>query len=114
MPSFITMPIESSYTEQVVELSGVKYNMSVTLNEAFEVPRLYVDLYLDDEPIILGQKVLANAVLSPPYTSEDFPDGYLFCFRFTNNKEAEATLGTVGSDLEFEIVYYTTDELESL
>lgn len=113
MPLTISVPSISSWTEQTIELSGIAYRFIYKLNERFNPSRLYLDIYLEEVLVKASLKLLENSDLTSRYLLDDFDHGSLFLVRLDSTKD-QATLGNIGIDLSYELVYFTNQELEDL
>ena len=114
MPVSLSVPLNTPYTSQELVLSNVSYTLRYRINRRYDSdnPRIYMDIFLQDEPVILGIKILPNTSLTGRYQLAEFDDGVLFCLQ--TGKESFPSLGNVGIDREYSIVYYTNEELEAL
>lgn len=108
----INVPIEYPNVSQTITLSGVTYVFIYTYNTRDE--RLRISIYRDDNLVIAGLKIMENQFLLQNYILDQFSDGDLICVRMKGDSSIPATLGTIGIDREYELVYLTNDEISEL
>lgn len=108
----IDVPTESANVKQDITLSGTNYLFRYTYNTRDQ--RLRLSIYLDDELVIASVKIMENQLLLQNYILPDFPDGDLLCVRFKGDETTPATLGNIGIDQNYELIYLTNEELEEL
>lgn len=111
MPLSISVPQNSSFTDQDVELGGRTYNFVYKLNERLSPARLYLDIFSEGRPVALGLKLLPEIDLTDRYILSEFDHGALYLIRY-GSTGVEATLGTIGFNNEFELVYASNEELQ--
>ena len=112
MPTSITVPETSYWSTSSVELSRKTFDFTYTLNERFETPRLYLTIHQEGNLVKAGIKLLGSKNITGPYILEEFSEGILMVLRMTEDIHVEPTIGNIGIDKDFELVYYTFDELE--
>jgi hypothetical protein len=107
MPFKIPVP-ESPWVDEFLTLGGQEYKFTFRFNTEDE--RWRFDLFLNEEPVILGVKVMENQSLLSQYALPDFSHGDIFCVE-TQNTDAEAGRSNVGIGLPYELVYFSNQEL---
>jgi hypothetical protein len=99
-----------AYSEVKVSLGGQEYALEYTFNEIDE--SWYLSIYLNDEPLKLGLKIVENVFLVYRYRIEEFDHGDIVCSRQTTNPNF-SPLGrnNLGIGKEYTLVYFTNAEL---
>lgn len=108
----IDVPTSYPNVTQNITLSGVSYTFKYTYNSRDE--RLRLSIYRDEELVIAGLKIMENQLLLDNYILSGFPDGDLFCARIRGDSSIPATLGTIGLGREYELIYFTNEEIEEI
>ena len=98
-----------SWREQI-QLDNVIYFLNFTWNALNEFWVMNI-LNRNEEPLILGIKIVPNYPLLSTYTVDGMPAGNIICQNIVNTPE-EIKRFDIGQ--KFELVYYFEGELESL
>lgn len=110
MPVIIDTPTTSSNTRQDIVLAGITYTFKYKYNSRDKGIRLFI--YLNGEPLILGLKLMPNQLLLTQYLLPNFAHGDLACIRVKGQPDTPLTLGTLGIGREYELMYFTNEEIE--
>lgn len=110
MPIKLPVP-EVAYSTTEVSLGGLSYSITYSFNEVDN--RWRFDLYLLQEPVILGVKVMEGQSLLARYLLDNFSHGDIYCLRFEDDGE-DVGRNNLGIDLPYELVYLTNEEIEEL
>lgn len=113
MPLTLSVPTGSSWTTQVTELGNVSYTFVYSINPRYTTRRMYLDIFLDETPVKTGIKLMSNITLLP-YLLTTFDHGQLFCIKLGAATDTSPTLGNIGLGLDYELIYYTNEELLAL
>lgn len=101
---------EAAQWQEQIELEGVIFIFSFTWNALNEFWTM--DIYnRDEDPLILGIKIVPNYPLLMPYTVFGKPAGEIVCQNIVN---APDTISRFDMSQKFELVYYAQGELEAL
>lgn len=114
----VEIPIpKDSYSEINITLSGFSYTLvfKENIRESFSTDtgsgRLYFDLYLEDDLIKSGIKIMENQSLLARYVLDDFLHGDIFCFR-VGNDASPVVRNNVGIGKNYTLIYLTNTEIE--
>lgn len=111
MPVLIDVPTTSTYVRQNIVLNGLNYVFSYKFNSRDERWRL--SIYRNDEAIVESIKILENQFLLGQYILDGF-EGDILCFRSLESTDKPVTLGTLGIGKDYELIYYTLQDLLEL
>ena len=101
---------EASQWQEQIELEGVQYIFNFTWNALNEFWTM--DIYnRDEEPLILGIKIVPNYPLLQPYTVFGKPAGEIVCQNVVNAPEG---IGRFDMSQKFQLVYYNEGELAQI
>jgi hypothetical protein len=110
MPQSIPVPEQSTAKYRVV-LNGLSYIFVFRFNTRDK--RWYFDLYSDEEILLKGgTKVMENQSLLLRYNIEGF-FGDIICEK-SNKVEDTVGRSNLGIDKDYELIYYTQEELDSV
>ena len=98
-----------SWREQI-QLDNIVYFLNFTWNGLNEFWTMDI-LNRNEEPLILGIKIVPNYPLLSTYTVEGMPPGNIICQNIVNTTD-EIKRFDIGQ--KFEMVYYFEGELEAL
>lgn len=104
----ITLPAPSSeWTTHKVSLAGKIYKFTYKFNQFNQ--RWFLDIYLDDVPVILGQMIVEGSPLFYAKPIKNFDHGVLLPLR---NRKATTVIGrdNLGTDKEFSLYYLRNEE----
>jgi hypothetical protein len=108
MTQSIQVPTTATDKYNVV-LGGTTYNITFRFNT--REARWYFDLYQEDNtPIKLGVKVMENQSLLFRYRLDNF-SGDIICIEVGNSESKYVGRDNLGIDKEYQLVYYTEEEL---
>jgi hypothetical protein len=110
MPQSIPVPSQS-LAKYRVPLNGLSYIFVFRFNGRDE--RWYFDLYSDEEELLKGGvKVMENQSLLKRYLIDNF-NGDIICEKVS---QGDSFVGrdNLGIDKDYELVYYTQEELDSV
>jgi len=107
----IDVPTVASNVTQNISLAGIVYQFKYKYNSTID--RLFLSIFLEEEEVISGIKLLPHQLLLSPYILPEFAHGDLQVIRIQGDSESNnrATLGTIGIDLPYEFVYLTNEEI---
>lgn len=103
----IQVPNEA-FSQINITLSGFNYSLIFKYNS--EDDRLYFDLYLEQELIKSGIKIMENQSLLSRYLLDGFDHGDIQCVKKEETVD-QVTLGNVGINLPYGLFYATNEEL---
>jgi len=96
--------------QEQIELDREIFILNFTWNALNEFWAM--DIYnRDEQPIILGIKIVPNFPLLEPYTVFEKPRGEIICQNIIN---APDTISRFDMSQKFELVYYSPGELEKI
>jgi hypothetical protein len=101
----------SPWSENRMSLGGQFYNIIFRYNSRDE--RWRMDIYKDEDPVILGVKIMENQSLLGRYILEGFDHGDIFCVRNKNDKKL-CGRDNLGIGLAYQLVYLTNAEISEL
>lgn len=98
----------SSWSTQAITLGGLDYTFEYQYNSRDERWRL--SIYFNNEPVILGLKIMENQLLLANYLLADFDHGDIICLRI---KDDGLPVGrnNLGFGKSYELVYVGYDEV---
>lgn len=108
----LKLPVpEQSWSSQNISLGGLDYQFIYSYNTRDE--RWRFDIYLDEEPVILGIKIMENQRFLDNYILPDFDHGDIFCLRV---KDDGLPVGrdNLGQGKSYSLVYFSNQELIDL
>lgn len=107
MPLKLPVP-QASWSSQNITLGGLDYNFIYSYNT--RDGRWRFDIYLNQEPVILGIKVVEEQLFLRNYLLSSFDHGDIACLRV---KEDGLPVGrdNLGQGKSYELVYFTNEEL---
>lgn len=106
----LSLPVpNSSWSSQNITLGGLDYTFEFSFNSRDD--RWRFDIYLEDEPVILGIKIMENQFFLRNYILPDFDHGDIVCVR---SKDDGSPVGrdNLGQGKPYELIYFGTNELE--
>jgi len=109
MPLSIAVPTTKSFARQEIVLSNETYNFLYTYNSRDE--RLRLSIFKNGELVVGGLKIMENESLLVNYNYPNLPKGELYCIRFKGDQTTPVTLGTLGFDKEYELIYLPDGEV---
>lgn len=96
--------------QEQIELDRIIYILVFTWNALNEFWTM--DIYnRNEDPIILGIKIVPNYPLLRAYTAVEKPPGEIICQNIVN---APDTISRFDMSQKFELVYYSAGELDAL
>lgn len=101
---------EQSFFRQQIQLTGVLYFLTFTWNALNEFWIMDI-ANSDEEPLILGIKIVPDYPLLAAFTVEGMPQGEIICQNVVNSPD-EITRFAMSQ--KFALVYYEPLELETL
>lgn len=108
MPISIDVP-ESAWAEQSVILDGFSYTFTYSYNS--RNGGLYLTITGEDNEVILANvRLMQNELLLGRYKNPLFAHGDLVCIPYKATQD-EVTLGNIGIDKTYELIYLTNEEL---
>ena len=110
MTLLIDVPENYPHVTQSLTLAGTTYDFVYTYNGRDE--RLRLSIYRDGELVVAGVKLMENQFVLQDYVPVDFPEGELVVMRLKGDQYTPATLGTIGIDKEYELVFLTKEEMQ--
>ena len=110
MPISINVP-EAAWAEQPMSLSGFTYTFTYAYNSTDGGVRLSISNR--EGKVLSGLKLMSDQALNERYLLPTFNHGQLICLKFKETDELP-TLGNIGIDKEYELWYYTNDEIEAI
>jgi hypothetical protein len=108
----LSLPVsQASWSTQNISLSGTDYTFIYSYNTRDE--RWRFDIYLNEEPVILGIKIVENQIFLGKYLLPDFNHGDIACLRV---KDDGLPVGrdNLGIDKSYELVYFTNEEIAEI
>lgn len=105
----LKLPVPSAaWSSQNITLGGLDYTFIYSYNTRDE--RWRVSIYLNEDPVILGIKIMENQRLLNDYILSNFDHGDVICFRV---KDDGLPVGrnNLGIDKAYELVYFSNSEL---
>ena len=109
MPISINVPSNLPHIKQKVSLAGVGYDFTFKYNSRDN--RLRLDIHLEGDLIVSGVKIMENQFLLGNYNTPAFKHGDILCARLAGDSSTPATLGNIGFDKAYELIYYSNSEL---
>lgn len=100
---------DSANLELEVYLNGLTYIFHYKYSTLSD--RYYLDIYLDGSLIVAGLKLVTNVLLLEKYALDGFNHGDLAVVRLKNTSSVEPERDTLGFNKEFELIYFTNEEL---
>ena len=94
-----------------LQLGGLEYTFIYSYNE--RDARWRFDLYLQDTPVITGVKIVESQFFFSKYILSGFDHGDIACIRTGSSKDA-ASRDNVGIGKNYELVYFTNEEIANL
>ena len=113
MPNILKTPTTASWNEVDQNIGDSEYRITYRLNERFDPPRLYFDIYAGIDPVVLGSKIRYVADYTYKYALTELLGGIIFLVNTTGTEDTP-TLGNIGIGLDYQLVYYTNQELAEL
>ena len=110
MPNILKTPTQSSWVEVSQVFSGEEFSVVFRLNERYTPSRIYFDMYKGGELMIGGNKILPTTDYLSKYSLLDFLQGSIFLVNATGTKDSP-TLGNIGSGLDYQLIYYSNQEI---
>ena len=101
---------DTSFAENTFSLGGINYRFVFRFNDRDE--RWRIDIYINDDPVKLGIKVMENQLFLSRYRLEDFDHGDIGCFRVLETTEPVGR-NNLGIDKAYELIYLTNEEILS-
>jgi hypothetical protein len=113
-----SIPVPEDATSNInIVLGANSYNLIFRFNsrETFNTNgRWYFDLYTESgEPIKLGIKVMENQKLLGRYKLDAF-SGDIYCLQSNFGQVRFLTRDNLGIDKEYELVYFSQEELDEI
>ena len=102
---------EISFSSTNLLLGGFEYTFIYSFNERDS--RWRIDIFLQDEPVITGVKVVESQDLLSNYELEEFDHGSLFCLRVGASFD-EVGRDNFGIDKNYQLIYFTNEEIAAL
>ena len=99
---------EESFAEFQLLLAGIEYRFVYKFNTRDD--RWYIDIFIDEDPVILGVKVMENQSLLDRYHLPDFDHGDLRCLRLGSSL-APVGRDNLGIGKNYDLVYFSNEEL---
>lgn len=108
----ITLPVpDQSWSRQKITLAGLDYTFIYSYNGRDK--RWRFDLYLDEQPVILGIKVMENQFFFEHYILPLFDHGDVACLRVKDDG-LPAGRNNFGPGKSYELVYFTNEEFDNI
>lgn len=109
----LNIPIpNSSYSEQEVSLSGVKYNF--IFRYIGRDQRWRIDIFDNNkDPIIHGIKIMENQDLTGRYNLPSFSNGNLYCLRVKQDL-TPVSRDNIGLGKAYNLLYFSNEEIDTL
>ena len=101
---------ESANSSQYVNLGGYKYLIEYAYNNRDDSMRM--SIYLDNIPVITGIKIMQNQRLLYRYNLTEFNHGDIVCYK-NKTTPINPTLGNIGIGKDYELIYFSNEELEA-
>jgi hypothetical protein len=102
---------EAAYAENQFSLGGINYRFVFRFNDRDN--RWRVDIYINEDPVKLGLKVIQNIPLLSRYLLDDFTHGEIFCIKMKDTTEPVGR-DNLGIGKSYELIYMTYQELAAL
>lgn len=110
MPVKIPVP-DASWGEVTVPLGGETYDITYRYVERDpEDPHWRMDIYQGTTTVMVGIKLVADSPLIGIYALDDFRHGEILCQKMLSTNDTPGR-GNVGIGKEYELVYYSLEEL---
>ncbi len=106
----ITIP-DTSWSSQLVSLSGKSYIFEISYNE--RSTRWYINVTLAGEEVINSLKAIENINMTGRYNLVKFDHGGLFCVRFKKTTDPVGR-DNFGLGKDYELIYLTNSEITTL
>ena len=113
MPNILRTPTDSSWLDVDQNIGNSEYRITYRLNQRFDPPRFYFDIYAGVDPVVQGVKIRYEADLTTKHALTELLGGTIFLLKTTDTEDSP-TLGNIGLGLDYQLVYYTTQELDEL
>lgn len=108
----LTLPVPAqSWSTQDLTLGGLDYQFVYSFNERDERWRL--SIYFEEEPVLLGLKLMENEFLLSNYITPTFNHGDIGVLRVKNDGKPVGR-DNLGQDKSYELTYLTNQELAEL
>jgi hypothetical protein len=104
---FVPVP-EISWSDIKLQLGGLEYTFTWSFNG--RDLRWRFDLYLGEEPVITGVKIVESQSLLERYQLPEFDHGDLYCVRVGASFD-DVGRDNLGFGKNYQIVYLTNEEL---
>lgn len=91
-----------------ITLEGSTYTFQYRYNARNE--RIYLNVLKDNEYVASGMRLIEGSTPMGYYVSEDLPPGLFFVSNFSKT-DSFATLGNLGIDEDYSLVYIPTSEI---
>lgn len=108
----LKLPVPTaSWATQNISLGGLDYTFIFSYNSRDE--RWRFDIYLQEDPVILGVKVVENQFFFRNYILPNFDHGDIACLRIQDDGKPVGR-NNLGQGLPYELVYFSNQEIEDL
>lgn len=91
-----------------ITIEGVTYTIQYRFNT--RNTRIYMSLLLGTQELIMGMRLLELDITNGVYTNPDAPSGFFFVTPLEETDQI-ATLGNLGINKPYSIIYATRDEM---
>lgn len=92
-----------------ITLDGVRFTLKYRFNNRNS--RIYLSIFRGSEEVLAGLRLIEDMSVNWVYRTEDQPQGTFAVFQFKGDKSF-ATLGNLGINQPYSLIYYTEDEVE--
>lgn len=99
---------DTAWSENNFSLGGQNYTFEFLINSRDS--RWRFNIYLNDEPVIEGIKVVENQLFLSQYNLESFSHGDIGCFRMKSDYSPVGR-NNLGIDKSYELLYLTNEEI---
>lgn len=108
----IQLPVtRSGNSDYDLTIEGVTYTFQYRYNTRNK--RIFLNILRESVPLLMGMRLIENGTPNEIYANKEAPQGVLFVAKATTEEDF-STLGNLGIDLPFNLVYFSELEFETI